>query len=634
MKQLNLLNPAVLLKATSDSIKQKGEQFNTVQLRVSKDYPWQILNALVSDLETIALPEDLRRVRSIITERSVKKLGQLADDWSPQCISPSAEIKDLTHVRSRLMLVSLLKKFPFPEGSDNSRTMSALKKFIKAEISCRNYNVSGYKNFSHGEQIHVKAIFSLAREWIQKVIGIELPDKQKLTLRSRHGPGATTSTINGNTSSYFKYSEWPYDVTSACREFAIATIQSDVRWMGALEDDYRRKMGIPTYSILNWTTFWDQVLNLVPGNKIAFVPKSFETHRTIAIEPTLNLYLQLGVDGYIRNRLKAWLIDLDDQARNQRFAGWGSIYSNFSTLDLSSASDTVALRLVRELLPPAWYDYLVALRSPRGSCRVPGVIDRVFTYEKISSMGNGYTFALESLVFAAIVHAVIKYKSGKYLPSKVAVYGDDIIVPTEYTDDVINFLQRAGFALNLDKSFTSGPFRESCGADWFLGQPVRAVYLKEYPTSVKNLFNDYNRITRNFFLFFDERKPKNIQQLFEKLIPSHLKIYGPCSDTEFDTYIHSSSSLRGYWYQGEFLFWRLITRTERFHGKKVGSFHFRKLMKSLLAGENIYSNTPWLTGTVTSGQAFEVVRPKAEFLAIIRSAADFWQSTYSRDLQL
>lgn len=631
---LNLLSPSSLANVSKRAMKDKSEQFNNAQLRVSMDYPWQILDALLKDLKHILDPEDLRQVSLIVRERSVKKLSQLASVWSPQCISSTTPVTALTNVRARLVVASLLKKFPFPEGTDIARKTSAVKKFIQAEISCRSYNAKQYKNLFGTGDARVNAIVLYAKAWIQGVIGNELPDYLDLTLRSRHGPGASTNTANGNTSCYFKYSEWPYDVTYACREFAISALSADERWLGALEDDYRSKRKIPKTAILNRETFFDNVLNVVGGNKIAFVPKSYETHRTIAIEPTMNLYLQLGVDGYIRKRLKRWLIDLDDQSRNQRFARLGSLPGGkFCTLDLSQASDSVATRLVRELLPTSWYDYLMLLRSPRGRLRDKDIgIDRVFTYEKISSMGNGYTFALESLIFAAISHAVIRYETGKFEPASVAVYGDDIIVPTAYAGAVVEFLNKAGFSLNLEKSFFQGGFRESCGADWFYGQPVRSVFLTEYPSSVKGLYLDRNRISRKFQLFFGII-PQAIHEFFEHMIPSHLKCYGPYSDTEYDTYIHSKSPSRGLWLNGEFHFYRIVTKTGRYEGKAVGNLLFRKLMRNLLPGADF--SRKWEKIQIEdTGHAFTVQRPRTLRMAIINSSVDFWQNDYSHDLIL
>jgi hypothetical protein len=85
-------------------------------------------------------------------------------------------------------------------------------------------------------------------------------------------------------------------------------------------------------------------------------------------------------------------------------------------------------------------------------------------------MGNGATFCLETLVFAAAAHA-IRSKT-------VSVYGDDIIVDSDKVDDLKRLLGFLGFSVNADKSFSAGPFRESCGKDYYQGVDITPFYLR------------------------------------------------------------------------------------------------------------------------------------------------------------
>jgi hypothetical protein len=62
---------------------------------------------------------------------------------------------------------------------------------------------------------------------------------------------------------------------------------------------------------------------------------------------------------------------------------------------------------------------------------------------------------------------------------KIALYGDDIIVPTEYTDAVVHELESYGLRVNVNKSFRQSLFRESCGADYYNGYAVRPVYARQ-----------------------------------------------------------------------------------------------------------------------------------------------------------
>jgi hypothetical protein len=85
---------------------------------------------------------------------------------------------------------------------------------------------------------------------------------------------------------------------------------------------------------------------MVSGNNVDWVPKNYKTDRTIAIEPDWNMFLQKGLGGLLRRRLRRVGQDLNDQSTNRFCAAVGSIDGSLATLDMSMASDTVAYRLV------------------------------------------------------------------------------------------------------------------------------------------------------------------------------------------------------------------------------------------------------------------------------------------------
>jgi hypothetical protein len=166
--------------------------------------------------------------------------------------------------------------------------------------------------------------------------------------------------------------------------------------------------------------------------------------------------------------LKKLGVNLNDQTRNQEFAQ-RAYRDGLATIDLSKASDTLAYATVINLLPPDWVQLLEVARSPKTF-----VEGRYVTLEKFSSMGNGYTFELESLIFAALAHACNPGRA-----DDIAVYGDDIIIPTQGASVLIEALSFLGFKVNNSKSFLAGNFFESCGKDFFQGVPVRPFFLKK-----------------------------------------------------------------------------------------------------------------------------------------------------------
>lgn len=228
---------------------------------------------------------------------------------------------------------------------------------------------------------------------------------------------------------------------------------------------------------------------VVRGNRFTTVPKDCTKDRGIAVEPSVNLFYQLAYGRLMKRRLYRAGIDLlKAQDVHKRVACEASIRGHFATIDLSNASDTVSNNLVKLLLPSRWYEVLSDLRSPYTQIRDPQGKPRWVLLEKFSSMGNGYTFELETVIFLAISMASMKAQGVDPIPGvNVYVFGDDIIVPTECSKGVLSALRYLGFTPNEGKSFTVGPFRESCGGDYFDGVDVRPYNLEEYPNEPQQL---------------------------------------------------------------------------------------------------------------------------------------------------
>jgi hypothetical protein len=211
----------------------------------------------------------------------------------------------------------------------------------------------------------------------------------------------------------------------------------------------------------------ERAIRVVGENRIVTVPKNWKTYRSIAAEPTGSLPFQLAVDGYLKTRLRWFFgVDLRNQRQNQELARKGSLDGSIATVDLSMASDTLPRNLIAYLFPEDWTMFLNRLRTPRFSGDFGSG-----TYAKFSSMGNGCTFTLETLVFGAACKAL-----GSELFS---VYGDDICIEADLYDELVALLGYCGFVVNEEKSFSKGPFRESCGSDYFEGHNVRPYFVRK-----------------------------------------------------------------------------------------------------------------------------------------------------------
>lgn len=215
----------------------------------------------------------------------------------------------------------------------------------------------------------------------------------------------------------------------------------------------------------------DDAFELVPGGEWFAVPKNAKTFRSCEKQPEVNLLLQKAAGGFIRSRLKLVGIDLNDQSKNQRLAVAYSLSDSGATIDLSSASNSVCRAVVMRLLSPDWFDLLDALRCEW--VRVDGAWHRLSMF---SSMGNGFTFELESLIFWAACAVTVEDSTQADGNTDFSVYGDDIIVPREAAGKLIELLNWLGFRVNEEKSFVTGPFRESCGVHAFKGVEVTPFY--------------------------------------------------------------------------------------------------------------------------------------------------------------
>lgn len=211
---------------------------------------------------------------------------------------------------------------------------------------------------------------------------------------------------------------------------------------------------------------------VVRSNRFFTVPKDSFKDRGCCVEASVNVQLQLGVGSLIKSRMEsAYKVKLEHlPLRHKRLACLASAgRRDLATIDLSNASDTVSKQLVRLILPPDWFELLNSLRATHTK------VDRRLVFlEKFSSMGNGFTFELETLLFRTLCDTVI---GGRHS----SAFGDDMIVPSEHSTAIIAALRFFGFEPNDKKTFCDGPFRESCGGDYFNGVNVRSHFIKELP---------------------------------------------------------------------------------------------------------------------------------------------------------
>lgn len=426
----------------------------------------------------------------------------------------------------------------------------AKSKFIEAEQACQSTNEifklrrAGLFNF----EPWVDTVIHRARQKITRVLG-ELPHVRDLKLR--FGPGATTLTKKKNASvveklqagvscseSLLPYAARlleempqlsrlhntlppdPFEQLALARDELAAEINGLRQAFDLSTSRAQRRETLTTLAAREQDLDeLDREIQLrgvvdvvercpveITHGVVEFVPKNAKTHRSIVKEPSLNTMIQLALGDHMAKRLSMHGIDIRNQEINKSLAKEGSLTGELGTLDLSSASDTISFEIVFELLPWDWAFMLSTCRSEKVLCD-----GDVIHLEKFSSMGNGYTFPLETLIFWALASSAAE-------DGFASVYGDDIIVSTHSVERVMRILEVCGFSINRKKSYWKGSFRESCGGDYLSGIDIRPYYHRKVVTGME-LFKMHNFYVRH-------NEPEMAKRVLTHIHPT-LRIYGP-----------------------------------------------------------------------------------------------------------
>lgn len=397
---------------------------------------------------------------------------------------------------------------PEPEGFwlENNPPTCMARVTYAGFASSRYYRQKvGSKGFQSPADVVLRCLDTVARR-LNAALGNYSPKEW----RFRHGPGAIAQ-VSGPTNKYHWYGWSP--ALESVYPVADYGFHSHSSWAGAslsfgLDDQY------------------------VPTSRLVAVPKTYEKPRLIAAEPSENQFCQQNLWRYFRTRSTlCWVDDFvrfHDQSLNQELCRKGSLTGELCTIDLSSASDRVSCHAVGNFFRSN-LGLLNALRATRTRIlrqRLDESQPEVLNLRKFSTMGSACTFPVESLIFLGVAIASVLV-TRKQLPTlanirslggEVAVFGDDIIIPTDCRELCQSTLELLDFKVNSDKSFSEGFFRESCGLDAFRGVDVTPVYLHELwpdtPESIVSLVDTAN----NFYSLFYLQTAKRI----ESTLPSSL----------------------------------------------------------------------------------------------------------------
>lgn len=318
-------------------------------------------------------------------------------------------------------------------------------------------------------------------------------------LLNSHRPRAGSGTYSGQTPA-------PADIRDEARKLAQQSRFTSTHSVSYSHIE-RFSEGFP-HSYRSHAKFHGAALKHYPGSKcvnpplidgkpsdyeseLLLVPKSSKGPRTIVREPYQTLRMQMAFFDFATTSLESdtkGRINFISQEISRNLALAGSIDSSQATIDLSSASDTVSFALALQVFrqAPAIRWFLLNCRTSRvvvDPALIPGYSGprtSIFL-KKLAGMGSGLTFPVMSLIIhlAICTHISAVYRLPyEQIMSQVYTYGDDIILPSKYTDCAYDALHLVGMKPNSSKSFSKGHFRESCGLYAFRGVEVTPLHLK------------------------------------------------------------------------------------------------------------------------------------------------------------
>jgi hypothetical protein len=359
-----------------------------------------------------------------------------------------------------------------------------------------------------------------------------------------HGPNRTTDIEFAD--SYLHLKNCVFAGPEACLQQLVHYLHWDFQLRDCIlnhGDDAARSM-INGWDISGEASHYKSPAYIVNITNTGFVPKKFDSLRTMCPEPTTVAFFAKMVALWISHRLIEFChIDLRSQPHvHQRLAKLGSLFPelNIATIDWSEASDRIWLALVERLMQegycPGWFSFMLNVCRCKSTTVVfkgclgkendfatkteldlfltehcksytveygrKGETLQLYTAEciidttMISTMGNPLTFPLQTLIFWAFLESCTDlYAQDNDIPRTdlldCSSFGDDGIVDSRVFGTIQHYAEMLNWKLNTDKSFTQGGFRESCGGDFYHGRPVRPFQPKRPP------FDKYLSVNEN-----------------------------------------------------------------------------------------------------------------------------------------
>lgn len=401
------------------------------------------------------------------------RLPAFLQGWTTRIFQKTGEllpVPDTYAISEVYQILSLLYKLELP--CSDAENLSVIYRFIE--------NEADLSAFVLEEDAGVNtARLDLAKRLLSRVLrGIDPRD-----IRPKHGPGSTATGEEGN------------------RKYLWKRKYQRLHQMYPYYEYFSPSLSAVSFDYIVWYRRLKPELN--PVAKVVLVPKDSRGPRLISMEPTEIQWIQQGLARLVTERVESHpltkgKVNFENQSINRQLALEASKTRHLATVDLKDASDRISLTLVRRIFPEELLPYLEACRSV--ATKLPS--GRVQALRKFAPMGSALCFPVLALTCWALSEATLRLRDR--IAGSVHVYGDDLIIPTEHMEPVLEVLHTNGLRINRDKTYSKGFFRESCGMDAYDGIPITPIRMRRCLKGVHPDHSVYCHLIEVAEAFFDK----------------------------------------------------------------------------------------------------------------------------------
>lgn len=407
------------------------------------DFAWKLAEHLLEDLGPFVSDRVRDAVKEAIASRSVHKFRSISVGSSFEQTNPHS-------FKAERQLLELFKKFSF---SQDLMTPEEVLEDSKSKFLANQVRLD---SFTLPEDAVVNDVCFRARGIIDSILG----EFSKFDVLER--------------ATFGKKSSVGIPMRKACEgsryEAPITGSREHIDWFQHMYSCWNRPAYL--YACRRAEGRKAPLYREIDTLEAVLVDKTFKSKRLIMPNTTLGTLYSGGLGHLLADRLREFGYDIKHlQGVHGQLAKIGSITGTLVTADQSLASDNITTLLIERLFLREWADAL-----KRGRIAKVSFYGHTFESKTFASMGIGFTFPLQTLVFLGLLIAIRDHLSLDE-QTVISVYGDDLIYDDRLHDLVMEIFPKLGLVINADKTFATGYFRESCGQDYFRGIDVRPFYL-------------------------------------------------------------------------------------------------------------------------------------------------------------